>query len=199
MRKTIGLFCAMAVVLAWAGRAAAHCDTLDGPVIQDARRALNDGDVTPVLKWIRAGDEAEMRRVFDLTLSVRATNAKARELADTYFFETLVRLHRAGEGAPFTGLKAAGRDFGPAVSGADKALETGEIDAVAELIAHEAKHGIVERFKRARAAREHAGDSVSAGRDYVAAYVDFVHYAEALYETAHRKAGGHGEAEHGHR
>ena len=83
----------------------AHCDTLDGPVVLDAKAALEKGDVTPVLKWVKKDNEKEIRKVFSHTLAVRKLNPEARELADHYFFETLVRVHRAGEGAPFTGLK----------------------------------------------------------------------------------------------
>lgn len=86
----------------------AHCDTLDGPVVAAARVALDKGDNTPVLKWIRAGQEAEVRTAFEQALVERTKGPEARELADRYFFETLVRVHGAGEGAPYTGLKPAG-------------------------------------------------------------------------------------------
>jgi hypothetical protein len=90
------------------GIASAHCDTLDGPVVMTAKAALEKGDVTPVLKWVRKEDEKEIREQFKKTLTVRAKGPEAKELADMYFFETLVRIHRAGEGAPYTGLKSAG-------------------------------------------------------------------------------------------
>jgi hypothetical protein len=83
----------------------AHCDTLDGPVVQTARTALEKGDITPLLKWVRVEDEKEIKDAFEKTLAVRRKGAEAKELADMYFFETLVRIHRAGEGAPYTGLK----------------------------------------------------------------------------------------------
>src|SRR5512145_342421 len=96
----------------------AHCDGLDGPVVSAARRALDAGDGRLVLGWVPARDEAELRRVFEQTRRVRAI-AEAREVADTHFFETLVRLHRAAEGAPYSGLAPAGRDLGPAIPAAD--------------------------------------------------------------------------------
>ena len=42
-------------VLLWCmpGVARAHCDTLDGPVVTTAKAALEKGDVTPLLKWVR--------------------------------------------------------------------------------------------------------------------------------------------------
>ena len=83
----------------------AHCDTLDGPVVKTARAALEKGDVTPILKWVKKENEAEIRDLFKKTLSVRSKGKEAQELADMYFLETLVRVHRAGEGEPYTGLK----------------------------------------------------------------------------------------------
>src|SRR5690606_18093316 len=77
--------------------AVAHCDTVDGPVVKDAQRALAGSDVTPVLKWIPKEDEAEIRDAFDMALAVRGESDKVRHVADRYFFETLVRVHRASE------------------------------------------------------------------------------------------------------
>jgi hypothetical protein len=96
-----------------------HCDGLDGPVVTVARKALETGNVNLVLPWVRVEDEGEIRKAFDQARSVRKLGGEARKLADTHFFETLVRIHRAGEGAPFAGLKPAGRDLGPAVPAAD--------------------------------------------------------------------------------
>ncbi len=171
------------------GAAGAHCDTLDGPVVQAARAALAKGDVTDVLKWVRQEDEPAVREAFKKTLVVRTKGPEARELADGYFFETLVRLHRAGEGAPYTGLKAAGTELGPAVSGADEALETGNVDKLVKLVSEAAAAGIRRRFAEAAEARKHADENVPAGRKYVAAYVEFVHYAERLFDDATHPAG----------
>jgi Family of unknown function (DUF6448) len=78
--------------------ALAHCDTMDGPVVRDARVALDSRDVTPVLKWIAPGKEGEIREAFQHAVTGRALSAEARTLADRLFFETLVRVHREGEG-----------------------------------------------------------------------------------------------------
>ena len=102
--------------------ARAHCDTLDGPVVKTAHTALETGKLNPVLAWVRPGDEAEVKAAFARARAVRKLGPEARELADTFFFETVVRVHRAGEGAPYTGLKAAGQDLGPAVPVADRAI-----------------------------------------------------------------------------
>ncbi|MEN6641487.1 MAG: DUF6448 family protein [Armatimonadia bacterium] len=174
--------------------ALAHCDTMDGPVVAEARQALTKGDVTPLLKWVRAEDEATIREIFEKTLAVRKLGPEARDLADMYLFETLVRIHRAGEGAPYTGLKPAGTPIDPAVAAADTALQSGSDEALTKIICQEAQAGLHRRFTRARETREHAGHSIEAGREYVEAYVDFTHYAEALYKLAAETAGAHGEA-----
>src|SRR5688572_7912286 len=97
----------------------AHCDSLDGPVVKAAQKALDTQNVDLVLVWGRPEDESEIRIAFNKTLAVRTLGQMAKELADRYFYETVVRLHRAGEGAPYTGLKPAGRDLGQAIPAAD--------------------------------------------------------------------------------
>lgn len=181
----IGLVC----FIFFPGFAYAHCDTLDGPVVQTARIALEKGDMTPLLKWVQAEDEMEIRAAFQKTLAVRVKGAEAKELADMYFFETLVRIHRAGEGAPYTGLKP-GEAVDPAVALADKALESGSVDKLADVLTKAMVNGIRERFQHARVTREHADDSVTAGREFVKAYVIFTHYVESLH-TIIKGSGGH--------
>ncbi len=165
-------------------RARAHCDTLDGPVVRDARAALAAGDVTPVLKWVDRAKESEVRDTFRHALAVRALGPDARALADRFFFETLVRVHRAGEGAPYTGLKPAGTPVDPAVAGADRALDTGDVDPFVRAFSAAAERGLRTRFARAVEARRHANESVEQGRSYVAAYVDLAHYAQRLLQSA---------------
>ena len=131
--------------------AQAHCDTLDGPVIVAAQKALDTTNVNLVLVWVKADAEPEIRAAFKKTLAVRTLNAEARELADRYFFETLVRVHRAGEGAPYTGLKPAGQGVSPVISMADRALEAGQIEPLLEKVTQHIQHGIRERFEQAMA------------------------------------------------
>lgn len=173
-----------------------HCDGMDGPVVQAAQRALAKGDVNLVLIWVESTDEPEIRNAFAKTLAVRKLNPEARELADLYFLETLVRIHRAGEGAAYTGLKPAGLDLGPAIPAADKAIETGTVEPLVKLITSEAEDGIRERFQNVAAAKKFSAQDVNAGRNYVKAYVEFVHYVEKLHESV-KARGGHGHSEGG--
>jgi len=197
MNRTPGRFVlAVTAVLALvvpANTASAHCDTLNGPVVAAARLALQKGDVTPVLKWVKAADEGEIRRAFEQTLVVRKAGPQAQELADRYFFETLVRVHRQGEGAPYTGLKP-GTDLDPAVAGADKAVEDGSADHLIQIVTGDVATGIRHRFARVVEARKHADHSVEAGREFVAAYVEYVHYVENVELVASGKASGHTES-----
>ena len=181
------------VLLMTATPARAHCDTEDGPVVSDAKAALASGDVTPVLKWVRPADESEIRAAFATTLAVRGVGDASRELADTWFFETLVRVHRAGEGAPYTGLKPAGTPLDPAVGLSDRALESGNADALVNALTSHLTEGLRTRFRKASELQKHAGDSVAAGRAYVAAYVEFVHYAERIHQAVVTPAHAHGE------
>jgi len=179
-------------------RVLAHCDTLDGPVVKDARTALEAGEVTPVLKWVVAGKEPEVREAFRHALTVRALGPDARALADRFFFETLVRVHREGEGAPYTGLKPAGTPVDPAVAGADKALDTGDVDSLVRTVSAAAEQGLRGRFARAAETRRQADESVEKGRSYVAAYVELTHYAERLLQSATTPATHGGAAAQGH-
>jgi len=171
--------------------AAAHCDGLDGPVVAAAHKALESGDPNPVLIWVQPKDEPEVRRAFTQALAVRKLDTQAREMADRYFFETLVRVHRAGEGAPYTGLKPAGRDLGPAIPLADKAVASGSEKDLAAFAANEVERGIHDKFADLQRKRNFAPDDLEAGRQYVASYVSFVHYVEGLHEAAVSGASGH--------
>jgi hypothetical protein len=170
------------ILFLYSVNAKAHCDTLDGPVVETARQALASGDVTPLLKWVSIKDEQLIRTAFQNTMEVRKLGGKAQELADMYLFETLVRIHREGEGASYTGLKA-GSEIDPAVALADKALETGSVDKLTGVLTDAAAKGIRERFNRALETRKHADKSISAGRKFVEAYVAFTHYVENLHSS----------------
>ena len=168
-----------------------HCDTLDGPLATLAKKALEENNVNLVLPWVRPEDETEIRHAFDHTQAVRALGAKARSLADRHFLETLVRIHRAGEGAPFTGLKPAGLDLGPAVPAADQALKTGSPEALAKLLVDAVSAGLRGRFRAAAENRSFDPNDVAAGRRFVEAYVPYVHYVEKLWEAATGAGHGH--------
>ncbi len=169
----------------------AHCDTMDGPVVKAAQEALETGNVNLVLIWVQEKDEAQIKEAFNNTIAVRKLSPEAKELADMYFFETLVRVHRAGEGAPYTGLKPAGLDLGTAIPAADEALKTGSPDKLVKLLTDATENGTREEFSKVMEKKHSSANNVSAGREYIEAYVPFIHYVERVYEAATAPAEGH--------
>lgn len=171
--------------------ALAHCDGLDGPVVGAARIALQTGDLNRVLIWVRPDDIDEIRRAFNEALATRKLGPQAQELADRYFFETLVRIHRAGEGAPYTGLKPAGRNLGPAIPAADKAVETGSLDELTNLLTAAVRQELHTHFHDVVAKKSFRTDDIAAGREFIESYVTFIHYVEGLYKAATQPVAGH--------
>jgi hypothetical protein len=190
LRSAVMVAGALAAALAWTAPAQAHCDTLDGPVVGAARKALDSGNVNLVLVWVQKNDDAEIRNAFQKARNVRKAGGEAKELADMYFFETLVRIHRAGEGADYTGLKPAGM-VGPPVAAADKAIETGQLHPLGKLVSDRTEKGLHAHFDQVLAKRKYDPNDVEAGRAYANAYVEFTHYAERLYNAAETMAPEH--------
>ncbi len=182
------------VVLLWPRTADAHCDTIDGPAVADGRTALETGNVNHALRWVGPDAEAEVTEVFGLATRVRTLGGDALTVADRLFLETLVRLHRAGEGAPFDGLKPSGTPVDPVVAAADAAIALGRIDPLVGLVAGERLHELEHRLQHALALKDVPVDDVEAGRRSLAAYVAFVLYAEG--EDDHH--GDHALASAGH-
>lgn len=181
----------LALLLFGADSAFAHCDGLDGPVVKAAQKALQTSNVNLVLIWVQKENEPELKAVFQQTLAVRKLSPEGKALADRHLFETLVRLHRAGEGAPYTGLKPAGRDLGPAIPAADRAIESGGTAALETLLVNELRTGIREAFGRVQAKREYDANVLAAGREYVKAYVEYIHFVERLHDATSKPAAGH--------
>lgn len=179
----------------------AHCDTADGPAVTDGRRALETGNVNFALKWIQSDGEAELRDVFRKALAVRKLGPEAAELADRLFLETLVRLHRMGEGVGFVGIQPSGTTIAPIVVAADRALETGDDREVIALAPAGRREELHRRFQAALAKKAFEVDNVQAARDFVAAYVSFLKFAEGEDHEhgheAHATASAHaGHAHH---
>ncbi len=174
-----------------ARRSEAHCDTLEGPVIADAAKAFETGTPDLVLKWVRQENEDEIREAFEKALKVSNLGEEPREIARVWFFETLVRVHRNGEGSPYEGLCPSG-SVPAVVRLADEALEKGDVGELAESISAHVKDSVFERFKGARSLKAEACRSTEAGRKYVKAYVEYVHYVEGLHGMTMGE--GHGEA-----
>ncbi len=168
-----------------------HCDTEDGPVVKAAKKALKTKNVDHVLIWVGPDNEPEIKKAFEKTLIVRKLNPQARELAEKYFFETVVRLHRASEGEPYTGIKPAGTKTDPSIFAADKAIEEESIDNLIEEISTQITDNIRERFNHLLEKKKHKDRSVKAGREYVKAYITFIHSIEKIHHTITGKGTHH--------
>lgn len=162
----------------------AHCDSVQGPVVAAAKKALEAGDVTLILPYIQPEAEAELTAAFEQALEVRQLGGQAKELADRFFFETAVRLHREGEGASYTGLKDEPTD--PFIAAADHALETETLDELYTMLDHAVKEGVAQKFQAVQEARELAAKegTVEANREQVEAELSFENYIYALQEAA---------------
>lgn len=171
-----------------AGVSFAHCDTMDGPLIKDAKLAIKDNNVNYVLIWVKPENENEIKEAFSLAMKVRKLGADAQTLADKYFFETVVRLHRAGEGVPFTGVKPSGTPVDEKILAADKALETGNLAPLKKLVPAEQFPKLENLFNKAMSLRKFDVNNVAAGREYIEAYVQFFKFAEGESEEhSHHK------------
>lgn len=166
-------------------RASAHCDTEDGPAVVDGRKALQTGNTNHALKWILPAGEAELRPIFDKAVKVRGLGADAADVADSHFLENLVRIHRAGEGASYDGIKPTGTLLAPEVVAADEAMATGNLGPLLALMPADKHAQLRQRFDKARSLQQFDVNDLAAGRSYVAAYVSFYKYAEGEDEHHH--------------
>ena len=160
-----------------------HCDSLDGPVVMAARRALDESDVALVLPYVSVEGEEEVRRAFDDVSGVRRGGGEAAGVAERYFFETVVRVHRAGEGEPYTGLKPAGLDVGPAIPLAEHAIATGDTAGLVRLLTGYLEDHVRQRFATVQAMASGRDGTVESERAYVAASLGFQVYCGHLYKA----------------
>ena len=175
-----------------------HCDSLDGPVVTAARLALEAGDVSLVLAFVPAEGEDEIRATFDQVMPVRNLGPQARETADMLFYETVVRVHRVGEGAPYTGLKPAGLSVGPVIPLAERAVEDGSTVRLADFLTDVLRAELDHRLHVVRDLAGRQQSSVEDARRYVEAMLGFEVYSHQIYE-AMRSTNHHEGAAHSHR
>lgn len=169
--------------------AQAHCDSLDGPVAKAVQKALDNGNLNPVLAYAPAAAAAEIRAAFEKSRKVRALGAEAQALADQAFMETVIRLHRAGEGAAYTGLKPAGIDYGPVIPAAEHAVETGDLAKLKAALLEKIEHALDERLAHVRELQKAPLEPKTAGevphsRERITAELGFITFAENLHQAA---------------
>ena len=167
----------------------AHCDTAEGPAVKDGHKSLETGNINYALKWIPADGESELRGVFEKALHVRTLGPEAADLADRLFLETMVRIHRMGEGVGFTGIQPIGTQIDPVVKAADEAIAAGTDADLLQMAPQERRSELDKHFQAALVAKDFAVDDLIAARRYIAAYVTFFKYAEGEDHAHHAPAG----------
>jgi hypothetical protein len=176
------IFSLIVVLIIPAIFANAHCDTKDGPVVGDAKQAIKHNNVNYVLKWVQVGNEKEIKEAFELTMKVRLLSPEAETLADNYFFETLVRLHRSGEGVPYTGVKPSGTPIDEKILASDKAIALGNLSPLKDLVPKDKFPELKKLFDKVMSLKNFDINNVQAGREYIEAYVQYFHFAEGEEE-----------------
>ena len=158
-----------------------HCDSMDGPVVTAARRAIEARDVRLILPYVKKTGEPEVVAAFERTIGARNGNPTVNEVADLYFFDTVVRVHRAGEGAPYTGLKPAGLPVGPAIPVAERSIEMGDPTDLIRLLTDKVSLEVGHRFSQVVDSRRHSEESVDAKRQYVEAMLGLEVWSHSVY------------------
>lgn len=160
----------------------AHCDSMEGPVVKASIKALETGNINYVLVWVRAEDEKEIKEMFAKVNKIRSLSPEIKELADMYFFETVVRVHRMGEGVGYTGLKPAEYKPEEGIEAADIAIEKNSVENILSHLDEKYHSKVKELFDDLQSKKNYNVDDVKAGREYVGAYVHFIHYVEGLFK-----------------
>ena len=166
----------------------AHCDTMDGPTVADGKKAMENNNVNYALKWVQLKDENEIKNVFKDSMKVRDLSPEAKVVAEKLFLETLVRVHRIAENAPFTGLKESGTTIDKKVLAADKSIEVGNLSPLKNMIEKEKSFELNKKFERVLALKDYDINDVKAGREYIESYVKFFKFAEGEEEHTQHHA-----------
>jgi len=176
------LFLATFIII-FTSSASAHCDSMKVPVVKASQKALETGNINYVLIWVRAEDEKEIKEMFDKVNKVRAVGLEAKELADMYFFETVVKVHRMGEGELYTGIKPVGYHPEEGIEAADVAIEKNSLSEVLLHIPREKQEKVKELFTDIQSKKNYDVNNVKSGREFVAAYVHFIHLVEGIFNS----------------
>ena len=186
MKKSLlGVVAAVGIMLIAPLSASAHCDTMDGPTVKDGRKAMETNNINYAMKWVQPKYEKEIEQIFELSMKVKDLSPDAKELAEKYFFENLVRLHRTGENAPFGGLKPSGTPIDEKLLAADKSIDVGNLSPLKNMIEKEKMPELKEKFKKVMALKNFDVNNLEAGREYIEAYVKFFKFAEGEDEVDH--------------
>ena len=188
--KLVAMLLLSSFILIFTNTASAHCDSYDGPVIKDAEKALETNNVNLVLKWVTKEQEKEITTLFQKTYQLRNGDKGVYEIVEKHFFETLVRLHRETEGAPYTGLKPAGTTK-QIIQMTDKALKENSVEDFLLKLNNHIDKVVREKYEKVSKLDKVKNNSVEEGREFVAAYVDYTHTVEAIHDIIEHGSGSH--------
>jgi hypothetical protein len=193
MKKVILSLCFIIALLVTSVITNAHCDTKDGPVVAAAIKAIQNNNVNYALIWVKPAFEKEIKEAFASVMKVRVLSSDAQKLADNYFYETLVRLHRSGEGMAYTGVKPTGTPIDKKILAADKSIVLGNLSPLKALVPINKFSELKERFDKVMSLKQYDVNNLQAGRKYVEAYVQFFHFAEGEgdHNPKHTEEHGH--------
>lgn len=180
----------IAILLFFSQATFAHCDSYDGPVIKDAVKALKTNNVNLVFKWLKKGQEQEITALFNKTYSIKNGDKEVYEIVEKHFFETLVRLHREMEGAPYTGLKPAGSTK-QIIQMTDEAIKVGNVDEFLSKFNKHIEKVVREKYEKVAKLNKVKDNSTEQGREFVAAYVNYTHTIEALHDILEHTGDAH--------
>lgn len=169
----------------------AHCDSYDGPVIRDALKALENNDSALVMKWVDPKHEKEITDLFSKTIKYKSGDQEVYDLLEKHFLETLVRVHREGEGEPYTGLKPAGSTK-QIIKLTDIALEEEDFEGFLLKFNGLVEAILKEKYEKVAQLKKVKDQSDQKGREYVAAYVDYTHTIEKMHDILVHTGDAHG-------
>ena len=167
-------------LLVFPPKASAHCDTLDGPVINAAKKAMAKDNANYILIWVKSEHEDEIRKALKKALARRkkAKSKQEKDNAEMELFETLVKIHREGEGAKYEGIKPAG-SVEAEIALADRAVESGNLHDVLKHILNPKNKEIIQHlFLKLQEKSHYNEDDVISGREFINTYVIFIHAVE---------------------
>lgn len=193
----VALLASLMLVFSTPLTAQAHCDSADGPVVTGAKQALEKNDVELAFPYVGPQYEEEVKKAFDKAVPARMAGGEAKEVAEIYFAETTLRLHRATENAPYDGIQPAGKDYGPALPAAEKSIETGNTEELKKILTEAVSQQVDEQYENVTAKKAGPNASVKANRESIEAQFKFENYALGLYESAMGKAATGGSHEEG--
>lgn len=159
-----------------------YCDAMDGPVATAARRAIETKDVREVLAWVPQASEEELTTAFDRTLTERDKSREAKDIADLWFIETVVRLHMPEEGLPFTGLKPEGLEEGPVYARAKRAIADERPELLVRYLQNVLDDEVRIRFREVLAHKGSHPNDTEEGRAYIRAFLEFTGFCQGVYD-----------------